>query len=309
MSVQGHPNDRKQPISRRSFLKWGVGLISGGAVTMTMGALYSTSVEPGWIQVVRQEVVLPRLGASWDGLTIALLSDLHVGAIVPVEQIGKAVALTNELEPDLVALVGDFVTGAGGYAIGCSRELAALRAPMGVFAVLGNHDVWSDPRLIVDMLSRNGVQVLRDEIAYVASGGAKLALVGVEDAGHSGSPGVSPEVLELRWRGKLGVARRLLRAVEASDASILLVHNPDVNEYLEDERVDLALCGHTHGGQVVLPVIGPPLLPSSFGQKYAGGLVQAPCSPVYVTRGIGMTRPAVRLNCRPEVTLLTLRSG
>ncbi len=307
--VQTHDGQWEQSISRRAFLKLGVGVLGGGAAALAMGALYSTSVEPGWIQVVRQEILLPRLASGLSGLTIAVLSDLHVGAVVPASQVGKAVALTNALKPDLVALVGDFVTGAGGYAIACSRELRALEAPLGVFGVLGNHDVWTDPRLIVDMLTRNGVQVLRDKVAYVQRGGSRLALVGVEDAGQSGSPSMSPEVLALRWHGKLATARRLLRSVQDSDASILLVHNPDVNEFLESEPLDLALCGHTHGGQIVLPGIGPLLLPSSFGKKYAGGLVQAPSSPVYVTRGIGMTRPAVRLNCRPEVTLLTIRSG
>jgi len=296
-------------VSRRSFLKLGLGMLGGGAAALAAGAFYSTSVEPDWIQVVRQNVVLPRLRGEWDGLTIGLLSDLHVGAVVSASHVAKAVALMNALTPDLVAVVGDFVTGAGGYAIACSRELGALEAPMGVFGVLGNHDVWTDPRLIADMLTRNGVQVLRDEVIYLERGESSLALVGVEDAGQSGAPGVSPEVLALRWRGKLSAARGLLRSVDGSGATVLLVHNPDVNEFLEDEPLDLALCGHTHGGQIVLPGIGPPLLPSSFGKKYAGGLVQAPSSPVYVTRGIGMTRPAVRLNCRPEVTLLTLRAG
>jgi uncharacterized protein len=307
--VQEREGQWGRSISRRSFFRLGLGVLGGGAATLAMGALYSTSLEPGWIQVVRQDVVMPRLSREWEGLTIGLLSDLHVGAVVPASHVAKAVAQTNALKPDLVAVVGDFVTGAGGYAIACSRELAALEAPMGVFGVLGNHDVWTDPRLIVDMLTRNGVRVLRDEAIYLERGGSRLALVGVEDAGQSGAPGVSPEVFALRWRGKLSTARGLLRSVQDSDASILLVHNPDVNEFLEDEPLDLALCGHTHGGQVVLPVIGPPLLPSSFGKKYAGGLVQAPSSPVYVTRGVGMTRPAVRLNCRPEVTLLTLRAG
>lgn len=301
--------DGERPITRRTFLKLGAGVLGGGATAMMLGAYYSVSVEPEWIEVVRQDVVLHQLAPDLVGLTIAVLSDLHVGEVVPASQVARAVALANELEPDLVALVGDFVTGAGGYAIACARELGALRAPLGVYGVLGNHDVWSDPRLIVEMLTRNGVQVLRDQVAHVQRGAATLALVGLEDAGQSGSPSVSPDVFALRWREKLAVARRLLVSALGGDASILLVHNPDVNEFLEDEPVDLALSGHTHGGQIVLPLVGPPLLPSSFGQKYAGGLVQAPSSLVYVTRGIGMTRPAVRLNCRPEVTLLTLRSG
>ncbi|MGC9359964.1 MAG: metallophosphoesterase [Anaerolineae bacterium] len=307
--MQGREGQWDASVSRRNFLKLGLGVLGGGAAALAAGAFYGTSLEPGWIEVVRRDIVLPRLPGEWDGLTIGLLSDLHVGAVVPPSHVAKAVALMNALKPDLVALVGDFVTGAGGYAIACSRELAALEAPMGVFGVLGNHDVWTDPRLIVDMLTRNGVQVLRDQVIYLQRGEARLALVGVEDAGHSGSPGVSPEVLAQRWRGKLSTARGLLRSVHGSGATLLLVHNPDVNEFLEEDPVDLALCGHTHGGQVVLPGIGPPLLPSSFGKKYAGGLVQAPSSPVYVTRGIGMTRPAVRLNCRPEVTLLSLRAG
>ncbi len=310
------PNEREmnegsweRPITRRTLLKLWLGVVAGGATAMGFGAFYTTSLEPGWIEVVRRDVPLPNLAPDLEGLTIALLSDLHVGAVVSPSHVAKAVALANELEPELVAVVGDFVTGAGGYAIACARELAALKAPLGVFGVLGNHDVWADPRLIVEMLSRNGVAVLRDETAAVRRGAASLSLVGLEDSGYSGSASMTPEVLSLRWRGKMALARKLLSSAQGTDLTILLVHNPDVNEFLEDAPVDLALSGHTHGGQIVLPFLGPPLLPSSFGQKYAAGLVQGPSSPVYVTRGVGMTRPAVRLNCRPEVTLLTLRSA
>jgi predicted MPP superfamily phosphohydrolase len=101
----------------------------------------------------------------------------------------------------------------------------------------------------------------------------------------------------------------MLKDVPVDEPRLLLVHNPDFTEMLPEGRIDLALCGHTHGGQVRVPFLGAPVVPSFFGNKYASGLVQGPKTQVYVNRGIGLIAPPVRLNCRPEVTLLRLRSA
>ena len=109
------------------------------------------------------------------------------------------------------------------------------------------------------------------------------------------------------WQASALILQHLMHKVPQGDFRVLLVHNPDFNEILPEVRVDLALSGHTHGGQVRLPWLGAPIVPSCFGHKYAAGLVQSPRSPVYVSRGLGMANVPIRFNCRPEVTLLRLR--
>jgi len=111
------------------------------------------------------------------------------------------------------------------------------------------------------------------------------------------------------WAAAWNVVSEVLAATPPTEPSLLLVHNPDFMEMMGEQAVDLALAGHTHGGQVVLPFLGPLLLPSCFGDKYASGLVHSPGGPVYVSRGVGLIEPAVRWNCPPEVAVVTLRRG
>jgi uncharacterized protein len=126
--------------------------------------------------------------------------------------------------------------------------------------------------------------------------------------GYTNRPGARCDAFEGLWQRALARGSEMLDALPPDEPRLLLVHNPDVHEVLSARRVDLALSGHTHGGQVRLPLVGAPLLPSCYGNKYAQGLVQGPRWPVYVNRGLGTVSPHIRLNCRPEVTILTLRS-
>lgn len=262
------------PINRRLFLRRLARRSAAGAVLAA--GIYSTWWEPRSCGVTRVDIPLPHLPAEFDGLTIAFLADTHHGPCVPLGYLEGVVAMTNALRPDLVALGGDYVhrhrrwrfgTGNPSYIAPGIKALGGLRARLGCFAVLGNHDrLVSGPRT-QRALAENGLRELTNTGVWLERGAARLRLCGVDDF-TTGRP---------KLAAALGDAR-------PGDAVVLLAHNPDYVELIRDPRVGLALSGHTHGGQVVLPFVGAMLLPSKYGQKYASGLVQAPATQVFVTR-------------------------
>lgn len=293
-------------ITRRSFLKLGAAGLSALGASCVVGPLYAARIEPWWVEVRQVEVGLSGLSPMLDGLTIAHLTDLHVGPHIDAEFVRRCVGIVNDLTPDLVVLMGDFVYRRSEYGEICARELSALRAKRGVYAVLGNHDVWTDADYIAGELHGAGISVLRDRSEAVEVEGLRLWLVGIEDRGHTG--GYFSDFRAF-WESAAIALQEIVEPLPRSDSRLLLVHNPDFCEMVPSGVIDFALCGHTHGGQVRLPFIGPPLVPSCFGTKYASGLVQAPGTRVYVSRGLGMIDPPVRLFCLPELTLVRLIRG
>jgi predicted MPP superfamily phosphohydrolase len=300
--------ERRPALSRRAFLRAGCGLLSGGAASCLLAPVYATQVEPQWIEVTKRELSIPGLPPGLDGFCVVQLGDFHLGSHVSVGQVRRAVEIANGLEPDLAVLTGDFVSGSASYSSACALELAALRATYGVYAVLGNHDNWTDPDVVAGNVAGAGIPVLRDEARMIEVGGSRLWLLGIEDTGFTaGVFGGFFGDFRAVWSEKQRRLAEMLEGTSEQEARLLLVHNPDFTEMLPEGRTDLALCGHTHGGQVRLPFLGSPMVPSFFGNKYASGLVRGPRTQVYVNRGIGLIAPAVRFNCRPEVTLLCLR--
>jgi predicted MPP superfamily phosphohydrolase len=295
-----------QRTSRRTFLTLGCGALLGGTAMCALTPIYAAQVEPHWTEVTRRDILLSGLPEILDGLTIVQLSDLHLGPYVSAEDIRRSVEITNNLQADLVVLTGDFVYHSASYSVACAQELALLRARYGVYAVLGNHDIWTSPRQVTENLIQAGIPVLRNEGQAVEIRGSRLWLLGIKDTGDSGS---SFSHFRALWQEPRRALASLLKELPTDELRLLLVHNPDFTEMLPDGRIDLALCGHTHGGQVRLPLIGAPVVPSHFGQKYVSGLVQGPRTLVYTSRGIGLIAPPVRFNCRPEVTLLRLRAN
>ncbi|MCD4738047.1 MAG: metallophosphoesterase [Anaerolineae bacterium] len=294
----------KAAISRRRFLR----MLAGGALFSVLTPFYATRLEPGWLDLVRLTVTLPSLPPALASLTIAQLSDIHLGASVELELLRRAVALVNAAAPDLVVLTGDFVTGEARHSREVAVALAVLKSRYGSYAVLGNHDIWTDADFIAAQLEQVGITVLRDARTRLKIDGAPLWLLGIEDRGYTSISrwGGSGDftTFRRRWQSAHVALRDLLSDIPLSEPRVLLVHNPDFTEMLPPARVDLALCGHTHGGQVRIPLLGALLVPSCFGQKFVGGLVRGTHTQVYVSRGVGMISPAVRFNCRPEVTVL-----
>jgi predicted MPP superfamily phosphohydrolase len=304
MSRETKENPR---VSRRIFLKLGCGALLGGAATCLLGPGYVTQVEPNWIEVTRVDVALSGLPGALDGFTIAQLSDFHLGPHVSTEDVRRSVEIANDLGADLILLTGDFVYGSAGYSADCAHELASLQARHGVYAVLGNHDIWTQADQVAANLAGAGIVVLRNERQTLKVENNRLWLLGVEDTGHTaGFFGGFWGDFRAMWQETGDALAALLEGIPANEVRLLLVHNPDFTEMLPQGRIDLTLCGHTHGGQVRLPFIGAPAVPSCFGQKYARGLVQGPSTLVYVNRGIGLIDPPLRFNCRPEVTVLQL---
>jgi hypothetical protein len=196
---------------------------------------------------------------------------------------------TNGLRPDLVLLAGDYVARDPADAAVVAAGLADLRAPLGTFAVLGNHDYWGDEVRVSTLLERAGARLLRNSGLELDRGGDRVWLAGVED---------------LR-RGQPNLPRALVGARD-SQTTILLVHNPMAAHEAERYGVALVLAGHTHGGQIQLPLIGPLILPIR-DRSLSGGQRRLGQTQVYVSRGIGLGTPPARLGARPEVPLLVLR--
>jgi hypothetical protein len=203
--------------------------------------------------------------------------------------IRSVVAMTNALKADLVLLGGDYCYRGPRFIAPALEELGKLKAPMGRFAVLGNHDHWDGLQESIDGLEEAGTPLLRNSGAWVEKGLARLRIGGVGDL----------------WCDDQDIDAALGDAT-TSDAVLLLSHNPDVAETLRDPRVGLMLSGHTHGGQVIVPFFGAPIVTSAYGQKYLHGLIKGPACNVFISRGVGTVGVPFRLFCRPEVVLLTL---
>lgn len=272
--------------------------VTGGlAISADAGIL-----EPNRPQLVRVEVPLARLPAAWDGFTIAQLSDFHYDDDFSVVPIRRAVEVVNRLRPDLVAVTGDFVTvpylsdylhnakQAASAVEPCARLLGQLRAPFGVQAVLGNHDVASDPARVVEALQSQGIHVLRNRSLPLEQAGTRIWLGGVDDV--------------IEGRPDLDAT---LKGIPPNEAVVLLAHEPDFADRVTRYPVDLQLSGHSHGGQVRLPLVGAPFLPD-LAQKYPWGMRRIGPLTLYTNIGLGTIRIAIRFNCPPEITLLTLRA-
>jgi predicted MPP superfamily phosphohydrolase len=269
--------------SRRRVLQ---AIASGGVAGALADALWW---EPRRLVVERLTLAFPDLPIGLDGLRIVQLSDLHRSRIVGQGEIERAVAWANALEPELVLLTGDYITHGARYAAPCAAALSALRAPLGRYAVLGNHDHWASAKRVAGSLRDAGLTVLRNRAEAVHRQGDDLWIVGMDDAAVC------------QFKPALA-----LQAVPQAAFKVALMHEPDMADEIAHYPVQLQLSGHSHGGQVCLPGIGPLLLPT-MGRKYPMGLRRVGPLLLYTSRGVGRIQPAVRLNCPPEITLITLR--
>lgn len=276
-------------MNRRMFLKSAVATaIPATPIAAASYGMYEASS----VRIERPSLPLPNLPVAFDGLRVAFLTDIHHGPYVSLDYVTSLVRTTLALCPDLIVLGGDYSSHESRYIGPCFDVLGGLKAPLGVYGVLGNHDYVDGLSQTRSGFRRAGIMELTNAGVWLDRGTSRLRLAGVDDLWH-GSPDLC---------SALGDAR-------ASDACLVLSHNPDFAELVRDPRVGLVLSGHTHGGQINLPLIGAPVVPSRYGQKYARGYVQAPATHVYVSRGLGTATPHIRWNCPPELTLLTLKSA
>ncbi|HEX3103301.1 MAG TPA: metallophosphoesterase [Terriglobales bacterium] len=283
--------------TRRQFLFTGVAAAAGIATLGTDGYLESYR-----LQLKRVAIPLRRLPHQFDGFTIVQLSDFHYEEKFSAVPIRRSVDLVNSLHPDLVVFTGDFVTApmfrfgrhaalmAANAVFPCAALLSGIKAPMGSLAVLGNHDAYSNPALVASGLRSHGIPLLKNSCVPIERGGARLWLAGIDDA--------------LEGQPDLGAA---IEKIPAGEPIILLAHEPDFADEAALRPVDLQLSGHSHGGQIWIPGIGAPWLPS-LARNYPRGLYKIENMALYTNIGIGTIRAPIRINCIPEVTHITLRA-
>jgi hypothetical protein len=283
-------------LTRRRLLAAGASLAGAG---FGVGA-YSCWVEPTWVEVLERDLPVPNLPPAWDGLRVAHVADLHHGSSVPLDYLARSISRVADLRPDLVAVAGDFVTDSDArYGSAVAELFDGLSAPLGVFACLGNHDYGVrrpvrpgavGVRQVAADLGRHGVRVLRNEAVRLERCGEGLWMVGVDDL----------------WAGYCD-PQKALRNVPSGAPNLVLCHNPDAADAVADAGGGAILAGHTHGGQVRIPLLGPILLPVRNKQRYEG-LHRVGGAWLYITRGLGWLI-RVRFACRPEISLLTLRQA
>lgn len=289
-------NQRKTGISRRRFLQYTGGAILGAAAAGAGGWAYISKFEPQWVEVVQLPIKLPGISSDLIGFRLAQISDIHIGkGGMTGEQLAAVSSMILEQKPDLVAITGDFVdrkhelTGALGNLTDALRPLADQ---VQVVAVLGNHDYWTGPNEVRRMLSEVRILDLSNRVLPVEWNGSRLFIAGVDDV----------------WERQARLSDVLAQLPKNQKAAVLLAHEPDfADTSAVSDRIALQISGHTHGGQVNVPFIGPPVLPK-YGEKYPLGLYQVGNMLQYTNRGLGTIAPHVRFNCRPEVTLFTFEA-
>jgi uncharacterized protein len=256
-------------------------------------------LEPNRPHIVRQDFFLPRWPQGMDGFTIALLSDFHYDPHFSIHPLNAGIPAVNQLRPDLIVLAGDFVSvhlvgnrrKAALVAEPCARLLRQMTAPHGLWAILGNHDVETDPKHVTSALQVENIQVLANQSQPIENNGARFWLAGVDDA-LVGRPDLS----------------KALRGIPAGEAVILLAHEPDFADEASRFPIDLQLSGHSHAGQIRVPFL-PPLYLPPMARKYFSGAYRVGPLALYTTAGLGTIGVPMRLNCPPEITMLTLRSS
>jgi predicted MPP superfamily phosphohydrolase len=285
-------------LNRRRFLQT-AGVAAAGAVAVGADATFVAPIHP---VLNRMEIPLLRLPPAFDGFTIVQLSDFHFDETFSVVPLRHAVEMVSKMKPgpDLIVFTGDYVTEpllhrflhnrkqAANAAEPCGAWLRQLHAEFGSHAILGNHDYNTDAHRVAECLRGQGIPVLINQSVAIERGGRRLWLAGIDD---------NPD------DGDINLA---LKGIPPDEAVIALVHEPDAADVVSHFPVDLQLSGHSHGGQVRLPLVGPAYLPP-LGKKYPWGLRKVGGLTLYTNVGLGTMGAPVRLNCPPEITEFTLR--
>ncbi len=270
---------------------------------------WSLFVEPNLLVVRSYELNIPNWPSTLNGIKIAVVTDMHVGSsFIGLDKVEQIIRMTNDVEPDLTLMLGDFVAHRGAHpaksaASGNSIQwdciikpsafiykLSGLKARLGVFAILGNHDWWYDGNDVRAQLNKANIKVLEDEIVRLQYNGQSFYLVGLSDM----------------WT-RNPQPQALISKIPDKEPILVLSHNPDIFPLIP-KRVSLTLAGHTHGGQVSIPWIGPLTLPSRYGVKYARGHIVENGQHLFVSTGIGTSIFPIRFLTIPEISVLTLKS-
>lgn len=290
--------------SYRNTLIVGVIALAGAAC-----AAYSYFIEPNRLVVRHVEQRVDGLDAAFDGFRIAMIGDIHGGSNgASIENIRHVVATANAENADLIVLLGDYVSeGRGGKLRMPMSDIAdaldGLKAKYGVIAVMGNHDWRYGDDVVASELTRVGYTVLKNEIRFIEKDGKRLRVLGLKDHMYAAT-----------WSEYSNEAKRVVAPSEGTGTLIALEHAPDILPLITGDLaisndLKLYLTAHTHGGQVWLPILGRPIIPSSYGQRYAYGHVNEKGVDMWITSGTGTSILPFRFMVPPEIMVLTLRSA
>jgi uncharacterized protein len=281
-SLQGEDSLILKNPKRKKIARWLL------LIVILLG-LY-TIIEPYWLMDKTYVIVNQDIAEQFHNTKIILLTDIHHGPYFSISRVRGLVNKVNLEKPDMVMLGGDYVYRDAKFITPCFNELRNLKAPLGVYGVLGNHDHWTNPDLTRKRMAEAGITLTDNKAFWVLKDGARIKIGGVGDY-YEDVQDVNPTIND----------------VQKNDFVILLSHNPDYAELLKTDKVDLMFSGHTHGGQVTLFGFWAPLVPSSYGQKYRTGLVDLERFSIIVSNGIGTITPPVRFFARPQIVTVILK--
>jgi len=276
----------KLNLTRRQFLS---GLAAAPLVGVSATSVYARLIEPYNYSISETDVFIKDLPAAFQGFRITQLTDVHHSRLVGLDQIERVVSLAQSTRPDLIALTGDYTTTYRRYIEPCAEILGRLNAPEGVWAVLGNHDHYTDPELTTRALERHHIKVLNNKNTILIKRSETLQLAGIDDYSWAGTD----------WT-------RALHGLNRRTPTVLLSHQPNVLDLEEAQNVSLMLSGHTHGGQINIPLIGAPARFVTEELKYPRGLFRRGSAQLYVSTGTGVIGLPIRFGVRPEIAVLRL---
>ena len=273
--------------TRRRFLN---GLVAAPLMAVAATSAYATLIEPYHYWISETDVFIRDLPERFENFRITQLTDIHHSRILGIGPVRQVVELAQQTKPDMFVLTGDYATSYRRYIEPCAEALAELSAPEGAWAVLGNHDHYTDPELTTRALNSRHIAVLNNTHTTLRRGPDALQLSGIDD-----------------WTWNAVDWTRAFFGLKSGTPTILLSHQPKVLDFAETERVSLILSGHTHGGQVRLPVLGAPARFATKDLKYDRGLFRRGETQLYVSSGTGVIGLPLRLGVRPEIAVLRLR--
>jgi len=279
----------KDPFTRRDFLR---GLVAAPLVAVSATAAYALVIEPRNYLISETDIFIRDLPQAFEGFRITQLTDLHHSRILGIREIRHVVDLAQQTTPDMFVLTGDYSTSYRRYIEPCAEALAALIAPEGVWAVLGNHDHYTDPELTTRALRRQHIEVMNNANTTIQRGSDAIQLSGIDDWSWNGTDWV-----------------KAFAGLKTNTPTILLSHQPRVLDFEQTKDVSLILSGHTHGGQLNFPLLGAPARLFTTDLRYERGLFRRGDTQLYVSTGTGVIGLPLRLGVRPEIAVLRLKRG
>lgn len=276
----------KSPVTRRQFLN---GLVAAPLVGVAVTSAYARFVEPYHYSISETDVFIRDLPERFEGFRITQLTDIHHSRILGIGDIRRMISIAQRTKPDMFVLTGDYTTTYRRFIEPCAEALSQLNAPEGVWAVLGNHDHYTDPELTTRALRRHRIEVMDNFHTTVQRGPDAIQLSGIDD-----------------WTWNAVDWTRAFSGLKPETPTILLSHQPSVLDLPQTQNVSLILSGHTHGGQLRLPFLGAPARFATRDLKYDRGLFRKGETQLYVSSGTGVIGLPLRLGVRPEIAVLRL---